>query len=242
MFPQTQRGTFAQAQDSALARFMRQTFNYMTGGVALSGLVAYLTFHIPALMAFAVTPAAQIIFLVIWFGLGLFFHKLAERLSPAGALGAFALFSAATGFGLVPIALMYTGADITLAFIAAAAVFAGASAYGYMTKRSLAGLGAFLAVGGIALMIMALVLIGMSFFGGVSQGISILFSLLVVPFVTIAIAFKVNMLREGYMQIANGSEADQARMSITMALGFYTDFVVLFLHLLRLISALNNNR
>lgn len=227
------------AVDQGLALFMRRTFNYMTGGVAISALVAFVTMHSPALLGAAMTPATQILFMLVWFGLGFFFQKLAFSLSPAGAIGAFALFSAVTGFALSPLVMVYTGADITLAFIAAAAVFAGASIYGYTTKRPLYGLGSFLAVGGIGLMIFAFILIGMAMFGHYSGGLSIVFSLLVIPFVTLATAFQVNMLAQFYGNIAAMGEASEVRMSTVAALNLYTNFVVLFLNILQLLGAVN---
>lgn len=237
-YPQT---TQSMSVDKGLAAYLRRTFNYMTGGVALSGLVAYLTLSSPALLQAALNPATQIIFLLVWFGLGFFFHKIAFKVQPTTALGLFALYSAITGFALAPIALVYATMDITLAFFAAAGVFLAASLYGYTTNKSLAGMGSFLAIGGIGLVIFAVVLIAWSFFAPVPEGISLVFSLLVVPFVTGAIAYKINILRDNFHAYGH-DEVTAARMSVVDALGFYTDFVVLFLHLLRIISTFSNNR
>lgn len=226
--------TGAVAHDAGLAAHMRQIFNYMAGGVALSGLVAWLTLKSPEAMQFAVN--AQLLLLLVWFGLGMFFHKIAFNTQPTTALAMFALYSGVTGFMFAPLALVYAQADITLAFFAAAGTFAAASLYGYTTGKSLAGLGSFLAVGGIALMIFAVVLIGWSIFGTVPAGLSLVFSALVIPFITIAIAYKMNQIRETYHHYGN-DELMSSRMAIMNALGFYTDFVVLFVHILNIIGA-----
>lgn len=241
MFPRTHSFSRPVADEKGLSAHLRTVFNYMTGGLALSGLVAYVTLHVPALLAMAASPAGSIIFLLTWFGLGMFFHSIAFRVQPSTALMLFGLFSVVTGFALAPLFVIYASMDVTLALLAAAGVFAAASIYGHTTQRSLAGLGSFLAVGGIALIIFALVLIGWSFFGGAPHGLSMVFSLLIVPFVTIAIAFKMNMLRESYYAYAS-DPVTASRMSIVDALGFYTDFVVLFVHLLRIIASVNSNR
>lgn len=240
MFPNSSSYSREMANDKGLAAYMRTVFNYMTGGVALSGLVAYFTLTTPALLQAALNPATQILFLVVWFGLGIFFHKLAFKVSPTAALGLFGVYSVITGFALAPVMLMHASMDITVAFFAAAGVFAAASLYGYSTNKSLASLGSFLAVGGIALIIFMVVLFGMAIFGGgVPSGLSLVFSFLVVPFVTIGVAYKINMLRDTYVRYSP-SEADRSRLATTEALGFYTDFVVLFLHILNIISSFSN--
>ena len=226
--------TGAVAHDAGLAAHMRMIFNYMAGGVALSGLVGWLTLRSPELLNFAVQ--ANLVLLLVWFGMGMFFHKIAFNTQPTTALAMFALYSAITGLMLAPIGLVYAQADITIAFAAAAGTFAAASLYGYTTGRSLASLGSFLAVGGIALTIFAVVLIGMSIFSTVPQGLSLVFSFLVVPFITIAIAFKMNQIRETY-HMYGSDELMSSRLAIMNALGFYTDFVVLFIHILNILGS-----
>ncbi len=235
MFPTTNNATTSVAQDAQLAAHMRMIFNYMTGGVALSGMVAWLTMKSPAASAFA--AQSGIILMIVWFGMGMFFHKIAFKTQPATALLCFGLYSAMTGFMFAPMLLMYTGADITLAFFAASGVFLSASLYGYTTGKSLEGLGSFLAVGGIALVIFAVVLIVWSIFGTVPEGLSLVLSFLVVPFITLAIAYKINQIRDTFSAYG-GDELTSARLAIVNALGFYTDFVVLFIHILNIIGAM----
>lgn len=226
--------TGAVAHDAGLAAHMRMIFNYMTGGVALSGLTAWLTMKSPEAMQFAVS--ANLFLFFAWFAAGMFFHWVAFKVQPVAALAFFAAYSVLTGFMLTPLVLMYTGADITMAFFAAAGSFLAASLYGYTTGRSLAGLGSFLAVGGIALMIFAVVLIGMSIFSTVPQGLSLVFSFLVVPFIVMAIAYKMNQIRDNF-HMYGSDELTSSRMAIVNALGFYTDFVVLFIHILNIIGS-----
>lgn len=237
MFPQFMNQSEAVAQDTQLAAHMRMIFNYMTGGVALAGLTGWLTLQSQEATMFA--AQSSLLLILVWFGMGLFFHKIAFSVQPVTGLFLFAVFSALTGFMFAPIMLAYAQADITLAFFAAAGVFLASSIYGYTTNRSLASLGSFLAVGGIALIIFAVVLIGMSIFSTVPSGLSLVFSVLVVPFVTIAIAYKINQIRETFHQYS-ADELTSSRLAIVHALGFFTDFAVLFLHLLRIIGAARN--
>jgi FtsH-binding integral membrane protein len=70
----------ARADDPAVAAYMRMIFNYMTGGVALSGAVAFLTMKSEGLMQAAMNPTTQIIFMVIWLGSGFVMNGLVNRL------------------------------------------------------------------------------------------------------------------------------------------------------------------
>ena len=233
MFPQFMNQTRTIIDEGALSAHMRMIFNYMTGGVALAGITAWLTLKSPE--ATVMAAQSSLVLMLVWFGMGVFFHKIAFSVQPTTALILFGAFSAMTGFMFAPIMLLYTNADITLAFFAAAGVFLAASIYGYTTNRSMQSLGSFLAVGGIALMIFAVVLIGMSIFSTVPSGLSLVFSALVVPFTTLAIAYKVGQIRESFAMQAQ-DEVTSARLAIVNALGFFTDFAVLFLHILRLIG------
>ena len=82
----------AAGYNAAFSRFMKTVFNYMSGGVALSGVVAYLTFNNPQLLAAAANPVTQIIFLVIWFGFGFFAHKIIRKVPTAVGLMLFVGF------------------------------------------------------------------------------------------------------------------------------------------------------
>ena len=216
--------------ESEMAGHMRQTFNYMTGGVALSGLVAWLTASSPELTAIAVK--SHWVFFAIWFAFGFFMHKIIFSMAPTAALATFAIFSALTGFSLAPIFLVYTGESIALAFFVAAFMFAGASIYGYTTNKSLAGMSGILSMVGIGLIV---AIVANIFIG--SSGLSFFISLAAVPFVAIATAFEMNMLKETYNQYAS-DEVTRSKMAIYGAASFYMNFVVMFLHLLQLLGTL----
>lgn len=223
-------GSHVTEQD--LASHMRQTFNYMTGGVAVSGLVAYLTISSPAMMEMAMKSG--IIFAIIWLAFGFFMHKILFSLQPKAALGVFIAFSALTGFSLAPLAYMYTGASIATAFVVAAVMFGGASLYGYVSNKSLSGMGNFLMMGCWGLI--AAVVINI-FLG--SSGLSFVISLVAVPLFAGVTAFETNMLKEQYAQYA-GDEVLRSRMAIYGATSLYMNFIVMFIHLLQLLGSQRN--
>jgi hypothetical protein len=68
------------------------------------------------------------------------------------SLGFFA-FAAAMGLSMSSIFLVYTSVSIVQTFIVTAIAFAGLSLYGYTTKRDLSGMGTFLMMGVIGLIV-----------------------------------------------------------------------------------------
>lgn len=223
----------AQVQNTALSRHMSQTFNYMMGGVALSGLVAWLATTNPALMQ--VAAKGNLIFMLVWLGFGFFMHKMVFSLQPAAALAVFAAFSALTGFSLAPLALIYTGASITTAFLVAAIMFGGTSLYGYTTNKSLSGMGTFLVMGSWGLLAFGLVTIGAGLFGFNTSGMSTVFSLIAVPLFAAITAWEVNQMKETFQQYGS-DELLRSRLSILNAASLYMNFVTMFINLLQLIG------
>ena len=62
-------------------------------------------------------------------------------------------FATLMGLSLSTIFLIYTGGSIAVTFFATAAAFAGLSLYGYTTKRDLSGMGRFLFIGAILVLL-----------------------------------------------------------------------------------------
>lgn len=225
--------TVAARTESALAQHMSQTFNYMTAGVALSGVVAYLVSSSPMLMNLAIK--GNLVFMLVWLAFGFFMHSMVFRLQPAAALGVFAAFSALTGFSLAPLVMMYTGASIVAAFATASIMFAGASAYGYFTQKSLSGWGTFMMMGMWGLLGLGLTTIVLGLFGVPTAGLSFAFSLIAVPLFAGVTAWEVNTIRETYHHYAN-DELMRSRLSILQATSLYMNFITIFINLLQLMG------
>jgi FtsH-binding integral membrane protein len=224
-------------QDAALAQHLSQTFNYMVGGVGLSGLVAWLTTTSPALMEVAVR--GNLIFLLVWLAFGFFMSRLVFSLQPAAALGVFAAFSALTGFSLAPLVFLYTGASIVTAFAVAAVMFAGASLYGYITKRSLSGWGTFLVMGVWGLFGVMIVNLLLSLFGHGISGLQTVISLIAVPLFAALTAYDVNQIKETFFMYGR-DDLMRSRLAILSATQLYINFLNMFIQLLSLIGVRRN--
>src|SRR5436853_5888192 len=134
---------------------MIRVYNYMAGGVALTGLVAYFTnayfgqalYGSPMMYVLIFAPLALVFFLS-W---------RIERLAASTARALFFVYAALLGASLSIIFAVYTDASITRVFFISAAAFGGLSLWGYTTQRDLTGMGSFLMMGLIGIIIASLV-------------------------------------------------------------------------------------
>lgn len=220
---------------SAVSALLFKAFKLSAVGVIISAIAAYFTLSSAALVSLATSGTMVIVFLVVWFGVGFMFHRISEKVSPAIARLIYFAFSAFTGFALSPVLLVYSSNIVLLAFLATIAVMVGAAMYGYFTKKDMTGLAPFLSIACIGLIIFAVILIGMSFFSTVPSWLDLFFSALVVPLITVLLAFKVNMVRKAFVN-TNLSELELNQLATPLAFSFYLDFVVLFLHIMNLLN------
>src|SRR5580704_13618333 len=80
-----------------------------------------------------------------------------NRLQPATAQMLFWVFSALMGISLSSIFLVYTHTSIVRVFFITAATFGALSLYGYTTRRDMSGIGSFLFMGLIGIIIASVV-------------------------------------------------------------------------------------
>ena len=140
------------AIDEGLRAYMIRVYNYMAVGVALTGVVAWLTFNAAVTESagrLVLTPFGQMIFsgpavLVLFLGtLGLVFliSWRVNTLQPSTAFTLFLVYAGLLGLMLSSVFLAYTGASITRVFFISAASFGALSLYGYTTRRDMSGMG-----------------------------------------------------------------------------------------------------
>src|SRR6201995_463928 len=161
--------------DAGLRAYMLRIYNYMSIGLAITGLAA-LGIYMAAVTTDPSGAAAKIgnAFLTP-FGYAMFVSPLKwlfilaplamvfaisagiNRLKPATAQMLFWVFSALMGISLSSIFLVYTHTSIVRVFFITAATFGALSLYGYTTKRDMSGMGSFLFMGLIGVVIASLV-------------------------------------------------------------------------------------
>ena len=151
------------AIDAGLRAHMLRVYNYMTIGLVLTGVAAYVVVNTNLRDLFfdfgvngaGLTALGWIAFIaplplvmVLSFGI--------QRMSVGTAQLVFWGYAIIMGISLSPILLLYTGASVAKTFFITAATFGSMSLWGYTTKTDLTGMGRFLIMGVIGLVIKTL--------------------------------------------------------------------------------------
>lgn len=218
----------AGALDQGLRRHMLSIYNYMASGVLLSGIIALLFANSGMAQQMFGSPLGWLIQLApLGFVLAMSFGLNKMQTSTLQIL--FWSFCAVMGLSLSFIFLVYTGGSIATAFFSAAAGFAGLSLVGYTTKRDLTGMGSFLLMGLIGLIVASIINIFLQ-----SPGLYWAVSALGVLIFAGLTAYDTQKLKEQYYYV-HGTE--MAGKAVVMgALNLYLDFINMFLYLLRFLG------
>lgn len=228
MYPNAKSIPIAQARQEASTIFLAKVFNLMTLGLALTGIIAYVTANTGLASAIIGTPLFIVLILA---ELGLVFYLSArvEKIQASTASALFIGYSVMNGLTLSVIFLAYTGSSIASTFFITAGMFGAMAIYGLVTKRDLSGLGSFLFMGLIGIIIASIVNIFLQ-----SSSVHWAISFLGVLIFTGLTAYDVQKIKrigeEGIM--AQGDEVVR-KGAVMGALALYLDFINLFLMLLR---------
>ena len=226
--------------DQGLRSYMLRVYNYMASGVAITGVVAYLTYMFAVVDSGAglqLTPFGNLIFasafkwVVIFAPLGMVFFLSARinSMSLSAAQIAFWVFAALMGLSLGSIFLVYAHASIARVFFITAASFGALSLYGYTTQRDLSAWGSFLFMGLIGIIIAMLVNLFLA-----SSALQFAISVIGVLIFAGLTAYDTQQIKEMYYAGDDGTVA--GRKAVMGALRLYLDFINLFMMLLRLVG------
>jgi uncharacterized protein len=236
----------AGAVDEGLRAYMLRVYNYMSCGILLTGIVAFLTYSaavVPSADAggFALTAFGQLLYgsplkwIVMLAPLAsvMFLSVRISTMSVGAAQFCFWLFSAVMGLSLSSIFLLYTGESITRVFFVTAAAFAALSMYGYTTRRDLSAWGTFLIMGVIGIVLASLVNLWL-------RSNSLQFALSTIGVLVFAglTAYDTQRIKNVYYEVLGDATA-ASKAAIMGALSLYLDFINMFIMLLSLFGRRN---
>jgi len=224
--------------DQGLRAYMLRVYNYMAVGVAITGVVAYLTYAMAVVdngAGLQLTSFGTFIFqsafkwVVIFAPLVMVFFLSARMnsMSLSGAQMAFWVFAALMGLSISSIFLVYAHASIARMFFITAASFGALSLYGYTTQRDLSAWGSFLFMGLIGIIIAMLVNLFLA-----STALQFAISVIGVLIFAGLTAYDTQQIKEMYYVGDDGTVA--GRKAVMGALRLYLDFINLFMMLLQL--------
>ena len=218
---------------------MSRVYVWMSAALLLTAGTAYFTAASPAMLQliFGNSIAIWVLF-ILELGLVMAVSAGINRLSPTTATALFLLYSVVNGLTLSVIFFAYELGTIYQAFAASALTFGAMSLYGYTTKKDLSGLGGYLIMGLIGLIIASVI----NIFWANSTLDAIITYIGVFIFVGLT-AYDTQKIKQMSAAVETGAEmgyADAAaprRIAILGALTLYLDFINLFLYLLRIFGS-----
>src|SRR6185436_18568854 len=150
-FTTTSSSTTAAERVSA---FLWKVYAWMAIGLGLTAVVAYTVSSSPDILRTLVLNRIVFFALIVAeLGLVFFISARADKLAPQTAAGLFALYSALNGVTLSVVLIAYTGESVATTFMVTAGMFGAVALWGTTTKRSLAGMGQFMFMGLIGIIL-----------------------------------------------------------------------------------------
>ena len=223
----------ADVRDARVTAFLSKVYGWMFLGLLITAGTALFVSSSETLIETFILN--RILFWILLFGqLGLviFLSTRVNHLSPATAAGLFMLYSAMVGVTSSVIFLIYTGASIVSVFMVTATMFGALALFGTFTKRSLAGVGQFMFMGLIGLIIASVV----NFFW-LNSALYFVISVVGVIVFTGLTAWDAQRLKQMAVALPDGRVGSYA---VVGALSLYLDFINLFFFILRLFGGRRN--
>ena len=220
----------ADVRDTRVTAFLSRVYGWMFLGLLVTAGTAVTVASSPALIKTLILNRG--LFWVMIFaqlGVVIYLSVRVQKMAPATAAILFLLYSALVGVTTSTIFLVYTGASIVSSFVIAGGMFGAMAVFGSLTKRSLAGVGQFMFMGLIGLIIAMVV--NMFWQNGMMAFIISVVGVLIFAGLT---AWDTQKIKEMYDVNEDGTIT--ARKAVMGALTLYLDFINLFLFMLRLLG------
>jgi len=217
------------SDSDVLATFLRGVYGWMCGGLAVTAMSAWLVASSPVLTG-AIFGNRVVFWILALVRLGIVFTLSArvDRMAPRTASLLFVAYSALTGVTLSAILLVFTGESVFATFAVTAGMFGTLALYGTVTRRSLSGLGQFLFMGLVGLVLASIVGIFWH-----NDGFQFLISFIgVIVFAGLTV-YDAQRLKSLAFATSTGPTSGA---TIVGALALYLDFINLFLFLLRFLG------
>jgi FtsH-binding integral membrane protein len=202
---------------------MGRVYGHMSLAVITSMIVSYFVGSSPELLAFFFTGVLKWIVIFAPLVAILAFSFASERFSKSGLQLFLHGFAALMGLSFATIFAIYTMGSIVSAFMGAGVLFGVMSGYGYFTKRDLSGVGQFMIIGLIAIIIASII----NIFIGSTVMQMVISALAIIIFLGLT-AYDTQRIRELVSYDNTGRE------EVIGALTLYMDFINLFINLLQL--------
>jgi FtsH-binding integral membrane protein len=216
-----------------ITAFLGKVYGWMFLGLLVTAATAFLLLSSQPLMEFIVLNRGALWLVFIGqLGLVIFLSARVNKMAPGTAAALFILYSATVGITMSLVFLAYTGVSLFSTFVVTAGTFGALALFGTFTKRSLAGIGQFMFMGLIGLIIAMVVNLFV-----LSSAVDFVVSVVGVIVFTGLTAWDAQRLKAMAVSLPDGRVGAYA---VVGALNLYLDFINLFLFILRFTGSRRN--
>lgn len=217
----------ADVRDERVTAFLSKVYGWMFLGLLVTAGVAFGVASSPALIETLILNRLLFwILLLAPIGLVWYLSARVDKIAPTTAAILFLVYAAMVGITSSVVLLIYTGASVVSAFVITSGMFGAMAVFGTVTKRSLAGVGQFMFMGLIGLIIASIVNIFLF-----NDVLSFVISIVGVIVFTGLTAYDAQTLKNMAVSLPEGKVGSYA---VVGALSLYLDFINLFFFILRL--------
>lgn len=215
--------------DQGLRSYLSRVYMFMAFGLLLTGGVSYAVSNSPQLMQLIFATPLQWLVVFAPLGLVFFMSYRINSLSFATAQALFWVYSAMVGMSLASLFLAYTGTSIARVFFITSSMFGVMSFYGYTTRRDLSGMGSFMFMGLIGIIIASIINMFLQ-----SSAMHFIISFIGVIVFTGLTAYDTQAIKLMYYE---GDNAElMGKKALMGALRLYLDFLNLFIYMLHFLG------
>lgn len=219
----------ADVRDARVTAFLSKVYGWMFLGLLITAGVAFAVASSPTLIETLILNRVLFwILLLAPIGLVWYLAARVDKIAPATAAILFVVYAAMVGITSSVVLLIYTGASVVSAFVITSGMFGTMAVFGTVTKKSLAGVGQFMFMGLIGLIIAMVVNIFLQ-----SDVMGFVISVIGVIVFTGLTAYDAQRLKEMAVALPDGRVGSYA---VVGALSLYLDFINLFFFILRLVG------
>jgi len=217
---------FSQTGEATLSSFIQRVYFWMALGLGLTGVAAFATLLNVSVLKFLAKGWIWLFF-VVELVLVFWLSRNITRISAQAAITGFLIYSALNGVTLSVILLVYTMASIYTTFFITAAMFAGVSLYGWVTKQDLSTVGSLCFMGLFGVILASIVNL---FFQ--SPAFNYIVSYIGVAVFIGLTAYDMQRLKLIHQNMPGAPE----QLAVIGALALYLDFINMFLFLLHIFA------
>ena len=212
-------------------KLLPKTFLWMFIGLVVTFATGYIVSSSETMLEAVFSSSLYWIFIILEFGLVIFFSARVRKMSPTTAKICFILYSFVSGLTFSSIFVIFELSSVMMVFLIAALVFGVFGAIGYYTEFDLGNIITYLLMGLFGIIICAAInmFIGSDTFD------------LVVSIIALVIFFGFTAYDVQHVKELSESGVDDDVAAVNGAFELYLDFINIFIHLLQLIGDAKND-